>query len=299
MASIFLCHSSIDKPFVEKLARDLKAIGVEVWFDKWEIKIGDTLLWKIDEGIQNHDYMGVVLSPESVSSAWVKTEISSAWAKQMASQQNVVLPILYRTCAMPLFLQAIKYADFTADYQYGINELAKTFGIPDIATLGVDNWRIFARRRKGDWQQYRVAEYLELVNVLVDCAIKYNWSTHCGAKRNPQSISLHASHGSGKHATVSLKLDSVSHRYKASFVDEWNPNRIKIDDFTVDVGCTVGECDEFVWQHLEKFRRTWGDPVGRPYHGVFRHLDTDQVAQEVTKYAIKKMSWCQGDQDIH
>jgi hypothetical protein len=40
MTSIFLSHASIDKPFVEKLAHDLKRLGINVWFDKWELKIG-------------------------------------------------------------------------------------------------------------------------------------------------------------------------------------------------------------------------------------------------------------------
>jgi len=34
MPSIFLSHTSVDKPFVEKLAYDLRRIGVNVWFDK-------------------------------------------------------------------------------------------------------------------------------------------------------------------------------------------------------------------------------------------------------------------------
>lgn len=43
MSSIFLSHTSLDKPFVEKLAKDLKRIGINVWFDKWEIKIGESI----------------------------------------------------------------------------------------------------------------------------------------------------------------------------------------------------------------------------------------------------------------
>jgi hypothetical protein len=43
MPSIFLSHTSIDKPFVEKLANGLRSIGVNVWFDKWEIKVGESI----------------------------------------------------------------------------------------------------------------------------------------------------------------------------------------------------------------------------------------------------------------
>ena len=34
MPSLFLSHSSIDKPLVEKLAQDLVRVGINVWFDK-------------------------------------------------------------------------------------------------------------------------------------------------------------------------------------------------------------------------------------------------------------------------
>lgn len=39
MPSLFLSHSSADKTFVEKLAKDLEGVGVNVWFDKWEINV--------------------------------------------------------------------------------------------------------------------------------------------------------------------------------------------------------------------------------------------------------------------
>lgn len=55
MPSIFLSHTSIDKPFVEKLARDLIRLGFNVWFDKWSIKTGESITWKIDEGIRENE----------------------------------------------------------------------------------------------------------------------------------------------------------------------------------------------------------------------------------------------------
>ena len=51
MPSLFLSHSSVDKPFVEKLARGLERVGVEVWFDKWAIEVGESLSWQSEEGL--------------------------------------------------------------------------------------------------------------------------------------------------------------------------------------------------------------------------------------------------------
>lgn len=46
MPTIFLSHTSIDKPFVEKLARDLQRLGISVWYDKYEIKVGRIAIWR-------------------------------------------------------------------------------------------------------------------------------------------------------------------------------------------------------------------------------------------------------------
>jgi hypothetical protein len=45
---------------VEKLAHDLKKIGVDVLFDKWKIAVGDSLTWKIESGIRENESLGVV-----------------------------------------------------------------------------------------------------------------------------------------------------------------------------------------------------------------------------------------------
>lgn len=68
MPSLFLSHSSVDKPFVEKLANDLVRVGINVWFDKWAINVGDSLTWRIEEGLQANDYLALVLSPEALAS---------------------------------------------------------------------------------------------------------------------------------------------------------------------------------------------------------------------------------------
>ncbi|MFW5667325.1 MAG: toll/interleukin-1 receptor domain-containing protein, partial [Coleofasciculus sp.] len=40
----FISHSSIDKPFVERLATDLRSReGIDAWLDKWEILPGDRI----------------------------------------------------------------------------------------------------------------------------------------------------------------------------------------------------------------------------------------------------------------
>lgn len=54
----------------------LKHSGLKVWIDEAEINVGDSLVQKVSEGIYNTDYIGAVISRNSVSSTWVQEELS-------------------------------------------------------------------------------------------------------------------------------------------------------------------------------------------------------------------------------
>ena len=118
MSSIFLSHSSIDKPFVRKLAADIRRSGFFVWVDEAEIKIGDSLIEKIENGIDNTDFLGVVISSASIKSEWVNREVRIALSQEILGKRIKVLPILLENVAIPSFLIDKKYADFTSDEKY-------------------------------------------------------------------------------------------------------------------------------------------------------------------------------------
>src|SRR5262245_55785249 len=128
--SIFLSHSSRDKLFARKLAGDLRAAGLTVWVDEAEIQIGDSLIAKLESGIDDMEYLAVVLSPDSVSSEWVKREVAMALTKEINNRRVKVVPLLYRDCLLPGFLRDKKYADFRKpqSYQSTLHELLKMFG---------------------------------------------------------------------------------------------------------------------------------------------------------------------------
>ena len=48
---VFLSHSAKDKAVVRAVAERLRADKVRVWFDEWEIKPGDSIPAKIEEGL--------------------------------------------------------------------------------------------------------------------------------------------------------------------------------------------------------------------------------------------------------
>lgn len=105
MSKIFLSHTSSDKPFVRKLAADLRNNGHTVWIDEAEINIGDTLIGKIREGLDSVDYVAAVLSNASIQSELVKKELEIASNKEIKQKKIIILPLIIENVEMPGFLE--------------------------------------------------------------------------------------------------------------------------------------------------------------------------------------------------
>ena len=120
---IFLSHSSKDKQFVRWLNIDLRNRGHNTWMDEWEIKVGDSIPKKISHGIEECDFVIVVLTKEAVKSNWVENEWQTKYWDEVNEGKVKVLPVLLEECKIPTFLKIKKYADFTRGYSEGFDDL--------------------------------------------------------------------------------------------------------------------------------------------------------------------------------
>jgi hypothetical protein len=283
MKSIFLCHSSKDKLFVESLAENLQGLGIKVWYDKWEIKVGESISRKINDGIGNNEYLGIVLSPDSVASEWVWAEFSAAWFKQMTTKKIIVLPILYRECEIPVLLKDRKYADFRKNFDQGFEDLATTLGVDNNKIVSIDTWRNYVRQDK-EWKDFRLLEYKKIVTRLVDLAIEYKWSVWVGG-RGKFSLTLSADFPNKISRSISVILNKKNNKYKASFEFVINPNTLHLVDFSEEIGDSINECEEFVWRFLENNKNKLGSPEGTPRYFTTKFLNFSEVF-DITKESI-------------
>lgn len=96
---VFLSHATEDKAAVAVPLRDaLAERGVRVWLDKTEIKIGDSLRRKIDEGIRSSRFGVVVLSPAFFDKGWTNHELDGLVTRTVAGEQSM-LPIWHEVTA--------------------------------------------------------------------------------------------------------------------------------------------------------------------------------------------------------
>lgn len=128
MPTVFLSHSSKDKPQVRKLADDLMRAGISVWYDEAEIKVGDSIRQKINQMLLYSDYVLAILSRNSVRSRWVREELELAFAKNAEAAQSFIIPVLLDRLSpddIPPSLRDIQWVDLFEDYQLGLARLVR------------------------------------------------------------------------------------------------------------------------------------------------------------------------------
>ena len=120
---VFVSHASEDKePFVRPFVDALKERKVDVWYDDFELEIGDSLRRSIDNGLKNSKYGIVVLSEAFFSKEWPQRELDGLFAREI-NGEKVILPIWHKISKneviefSPLIadLIAINTSDFTIE----------------------------------------------------------------------------------------------------------------------------------------------------------------------------------------
>jgi hypothetical protein len=107
----FISHATEDKvDFVRPLADILKEYGFRIWYDEFELEVGDSLRESIDKGLVSSRYGIVVLSPKFLDKSWTKYELNSLVAKEVEGQK-VILPIWHKVTKE----QILKYSPMLAD----------------------------------------------------------------------------------------------------------------------------------------------------------------------------------------
>jgi hypothetical protein len=127
---IFLSHSHLDKDFARKLFFELQSREIKVWFDEAELQPGDSLIGKVEQAIDEMDYLGVILSSHSVESEWVQREVRMALTEEIKGRTVKVFPLLIDNCKIPGFIRDKLFVDFRdrsdESFQEGVVLLVRT-----------------------------------------------------------------------------------------------------------------------------------------------------------------------------
>jgi TIR domain len=91
--------------------------------DEWEIKLGDSIIEKINKGLEGSSYVIVCYSSSGIMSPWMTREWMSTLARQLNTSSVKIIPVLLSGGAPPAILADVKYADLVTDWSRGVSEI--------------------------------------------------------------------------------------------------------------------------------------------------------------------------------
>ena len=125
MANVFISHRGQDIKEAERLADEIRMAGHDVWLDQWKIDVGDSLVHRINEGLEGATYLILCYSPAAVTSPWMSREWMSALSRQLNGRGVKVLPARLTGGEPPAILDDIKYSDLVKDWSNGVADLLR------------------------------------------------------------------------------------------------------------------------------------------------------------------------------
>ena len=112
---VFLCHASEDKASIAlPLYRELFQARVSCWYDDAEIKWGDSITEKVNNGLSQSEYVIAILTENFLKKNWTKRELMAVLNKESSTGRVIVLPLIAGTSSFKnkvqqeLFLQSDK-----------------------------------------------------------------------------------------------------------------------------------------------------------------------------------------------
>lgn len=129
---VFLSHSSRDKPVVRKLAERLRADGLRVWFDEWEIQPGDMIGLKIEQGLQQSRVLVLAMSSHALGSDWVTLERHTALFRDPSNTQRRFIPMRLDDVEIPDSLRQFAYVDWHIECDEEYARLVKSCRPPRV-----------------------------------------------------------------------------------------------------------------------------------------------------------------------
>jgi hypothetical protein len=140
---VFVSYSSEDRAFAQGLIQELKKRGVSVWIDSAEIRVGDSVVDRLADGLSKCTHLLIVISQHYLTSAWCKAELRTILHRAIKSGTKRILPLTISSLPTSiwdeppfLFIEDLRRLDLSPPhYQQKLTELLSVFDITEPVTL--------------------------------------------------------------------------------------------------------------------------------------------------------------------
>jgi hypothetical protein len=126
---LFVSYNKADVEFVERLVKAVESARFEnrklrCFYDSWDIAPGENILLRIEEGLTNSRFIGLIISPDWLKSDWTTLERVIPVHEDPAGLKGRIIPILRRNCNIPPSIKILKWLDFRSETNFN-RELRK------------------------------------------------------------------------------------------------------------------------------------------------------------------------------
>ena len=90
---VFLSHSSKDKAVVRAIAERLRADKLRVWLDEWELKPGDNIPAKVEEGLEHSRVLVLCMSANAFGPDWATLESQTLRFRDPLYKERRFIPL--------------------------------------------------------------------------------------------------------------------------------------------------------------------------------------------------------------
>lgn len=124
--TLFISHASEDKAeFVRPLAHALKKKGLQVWYDEFSLKLGDSLRRSIDKGLTECTAGVVILSRAFFLKEWPQRELDALYSSEISGRMQI-FPVWHQVDASFIASVSPLLADrYSVSSSQGVDSVAE------------------------------------------------------------------------------------------------------------------------------------------------------------------------------
>lgn len=208
MHDIFISYSREDRSkYIDPLIKALEARGIKVWDDNSQIRWGDSIPERIEEGLRASKFVLLCLSGNSLGRRWPNKEKSSILSSQISSGVERLLPLILdskeEVLKQNLLLQDLLFKEYNGDGDW------------DAIAIEISN------RLLGNTEESSIAITIESVYTekVIHFDLPPNRTVGWLAEKARQGFGLKNEADLGLDSTVRFRYALVDKRMKSGWVE--------------------------------------------------------------------------------
>jgi hypothetical protein len=113
---LFLSHNRVQKDWVRDVAKQLRKLGLQVFFDEDTVRPGEPIVTSLERGLMSSRRVLLILSPSSVKSRWVAMERIVTQTEDPNALKSKLIPVQLEPVTrqrIPAAVRALNIIDLT------------------------------------------------------------------------------------------------------------------------------------------------------------------------------------------